>query len=522
MSVELLRDAFKVNQVIGEDTAQTVVENDIIVPDAKPDVASILLLDGDAYVSSSDAMQDKVLVNGSIRFKILYVSDTEEQEIKSINTSMPFSYGFDVSGVRQGMLAKVKCDIEHMDYEILNSRKINVKTILKLSAKASMEREMNIASDAEGIEDIQVLKNKFRLNSYLGRNENTITVGESLEVPAGKPTVREILRNDIKISEKEYRVTDDKLIVKGEINVSTLYIGDSEDGAIEFMEHGIPFTQFVDMPGATEDTVCEVSCRIADYSFEAEEDNDGELRLIKSDIALDIYAEGYTSRDVEIIDDTYSPSVRLNLEKESFRMEEFVTENKGQIVIKDTITIPDDNQEISEVFNVISKPGVAEYRITEGKIVIEGVVNNKVLYLVNDSNSPVMCQEAELPLRHSLDIMDITENMGCDIELEVDHCNYSMITSREIEVRTVISAVVRVVNTVDMPLISRITESPSDDMRLAAQPSILIYFAQSGDTLWNVAKRYYTTVDDIKRVNGIDDTDSIQPGQQIIIPKKAV
>ena len=198
MSLELIKEAVKVNQAIGEDTTQTIVENDIIVPDTKPDIVRILLLDGDASVNSTEAVQDKVLVDGIIRYKILYVSDDPEQQIKSINTSSGFHYALDIPNTRQGMRCRVKCNIEHMEYEILNGRKVSVKTIVGISGKTVNQLEQNIVRDLDGIDGVQILKNTTNVNSYLGSAEISCPVRETMEIPAGKPTIREILRNDIK------------------------------------------------------------------------------------------------------------------------------------------------------------------------------------------------------------------------------------------------------------------------------------------------------------------------------------
>ena len=46
----------------------------------------------------------------------------------------------------------------------------------------------------------------------------------------------------------------------------------------------------------------------------------------------------------------------------------------------------------------------------------------------------------------------------------------------------------------------------------------IIYVIQSGDTLWKLAKRFDTTVEDILRYNHIDDPDVISINQIIKIP----
>ena len=51
------------------------------------------------------------------------------------------------------------------------------------------------------------------------------------------------------------------------------------------------------------------------------------------------------------------------------------------------------------------------------------------------------------------------------------------------------------------------------------QCSMVIYFVKPNDTLWKIAKRFGSTVDDIARVNDIADADNIQIGQQLFIPR---
>ena len=48
---------------------------------------------------------------------------------------------------------------------------------------------------------------------------------------------------------------------------------------------------------------------------------------------------------------------------------------------------------------------------------------------------------------------------------------------------------------------------------------LVIYFVQKGDTLWNIAKHYNTTVKSIKDANKLE-SDLIIPGQKLLIPVK--
>lgn len=520
MSLELIREVVRVSQAIGEDTTQTIVENDIIVPDIKPDIARILLLDGDAFVNGAEAVQDKILIEGTIRYKILYISDDPDQPLKSINTNAGFKYTMDIPETRQGMSCKAGCEIEHIEYEILNSRKVNVKTIVNINGKVENRIDRNIAAAFDGVEGIQVLRSTASINSFIGTSEIVAAVQETVEVPAGKPTIREILRSDIKITGKDYKLTDGKIIANGELNVSTLYIGDDENRSIQIMEHEIPFTQFIDQSGVDEASFCELEYVITDSSFEAEEDNDGELRFLKGSVQLRIAADSFGRKEIEIIEDAYSPNSRIALDKEPIKMEETVTENKSQVILKDTIFIPEDSPDISEIFNVLYRPSISDCRISDDRMDIAGVLASNVLYLANNNEQPVYCCEQDVPFKHGVDIKGIKSEMGCDIVMNMEHCSYSMVSAKEVEIRIVLGISARIIKQVVIPVITKATELPQEEKRFALQPSMIIYFAQQGDNLWKIAKKYYTTIDELKKTNALGESDTINSGEQIIIPRR--
>ena len=49
--------------------------------------------------------------------------------------------------------------------------------------------------------------------------------------------------------------------------------------------------------------------------------------------------------------------------------------------------------------------------------------------------------------------------------------------------------------------------------------SMVIYFVKPGDTLWKIAKKFKSTVEDIASVNNIEDVNKLKVGQQLYIPK---
>ncbi len=521
MSLELIKEAVKFSRMIGEDSTQAVFENDIIVPDVKPDISRILLLDGEALVSNLETRHDSLLIKGVIAYKIIYVADEAEQMLKSINTNLPFSYNLDIPGAGQGMVGRAKCNIEHMEYEITNSRKINVKVIVGISGKVTETAEEGIVGDAGGIEGLQLLKSRMNINSFIGSEETEIPLKELLEVPAGKPAIVEVLRNDVSISGKEYKTSEGKVTVSGVLNIMTLYIGDEENGNIQTMDHEVPFSGEINLPGAEECSFCRVEYRTVDSTFEPAEDSDGELRLLEGEIIVGIKADTFGRKDVDTIDDAYSTSSRLLIETEPISLEEYLDESRSQIIIRDSVTLQADAPEISEVFNVLSKPVITNSAISDGKVDIEGVLENNVLYLANSLENPVCCLDNEIPFSHAIENKNIKAGMSCEIDIEIDNLSYSLISSTEVEVRFVIAVTVRMMRPVPINAVRNMVLQPVDAREQEERPSIILYFVQRGDTLWKIAKKYGTTIGSIQRANDLEDIIMPDPGEQLVIPWRA-
>lgn len=518
MSLELIRESMRINYVTGEELSQTIVEHDIIVPDINPDVLRILLINGEVIEEKSEVLQDRVSVKGVVKYKILYVSDDENRSIKSINTSYDFNHNFDVENSNSKMKTRIKSDIEHIDYEILNGRKINVKTIVKLKAKIINESEQNFVSELRGLEDLQVLKKNVDIYCYLGENRSDYTLDEALEIPTGKPSIKEILRTDVKIVGKDYKIADNKIIAKGDINILTLYVGDTEEKNIEFMEHEMPFTMNIELEGVDEDSECEVDYRIENAYFSAEEDSDGELRVLRSEVRVSIWAQANSKRSLEIISDAYSMKSKIDFETQLFKTSRVVCSDKSQIILKETVKINGDSPDISEVFNVLSRPNLFESTISDNAVTIEGSINNSILYVANNSEQPIFSHHNEIPFKHNVELQNVRDGMSCEVDLEVEHCNFSMVSESEVEVRAIVNINTKILDDMEYLLIAEAVENEKERADSGNFASLTVYFSQPGDDLWKVAKKHLTTVEDIKKFNEIDE-ENLELGKQIIIPR---
>jgi len=110
----------------------------------------------------------------------------------------------------------------------------------------------------------------------------------------------------------------------------------------------------------------------------------------------------------------------------------------------------------------------------------------------------------------------VEDDSSIETEFEVVRDNFTIIGDGTIEVDIGIEFNLGFSKDRDLNLIQEISvEDRKDDTSY----SMVIYFVKHGDTLWRIAKSFRSTMEDIRRVNDLDENDRILAGQQLFIPK---
>ena len=121
----------------------------------------------------------------------------------------------------------------------------------------------------------------------------------------------------------------------------------------------------------------------------------------------------------------------------------------------------------------------------------------------------------ELPFQQVVKIPELQSNMNAVTNIEIEKVDYKLIGGNQLQIT--VEMIVNTTNSEELVLNS-IKNVELTEEALPKMPSIIVYYVKSGDTLWNIAKRYQTKVEDIKAINDLKD-DVIYPNQQLIIQK---
>ncbi len=517
MSVKLRKEHIKLSQVICARNTKTTVESDVIVPDIKPDAVKILKVCAEAVITQKSVQSDKVYVEGIIRLDILYVpEDRSCGRVKSISVDQSFNHMIAANGAKNGMNVEAAVVSVCPEYNLINSRKIGIRSTLCINIKVTENKELEIAAGVEDGEDIQAKARCLKFHNSCQCTERDVLIKDKIEVPQGKPDLKEILRFSIRPELEELRLLTGKAVVKGNLKICTLYSGKGEDDIIECMEHIVPFSEVLEIDGVDESLNGEAVFSVKDIYYEICRDNDGDKRLLSFETAICIEIKTTGITECETMCDAYSLSREVKMKKDCCDVEQLVDIAAEQISLKELAKVPDYLPEVYQVCDCTASSEIERVSIEGEIVIVTGYITTNVLYMSQSEEVPVSGFSHVLPFSHSVRVDGICENSVCDAKVEVEHLGYIISGNREIELRPTLNIGLKAVNPNSCEIVSEMEYD--NEKEVPKRAAMIVYFVKRGDSLWDVAKRYRTTPEKIVAVNG-SEKECMVEGNRIYIFK---
>ncbi len=510
MAIELVKDILKINEIRGKERVEALVEAEMYLNHTKPEIEKILWTDGKVEIMNVKIIQNKVLVSGIVKLKVVYKAAGEDLEIYILETTTDFNEEVEIEGIDEEMSSDVKANLEYIEYEIVDAKKVLLQALVNIDAKVESINSIEIIQNIKGEENLQTLKEKIGYKDILASNESNVLVREAFELEDNMPAIEEVLKVQLEVYEDESKVVEDGLIIAGIVKGSLLYIG---DGKLNSIKKEMSFNHFLDMPGIERDLNCQLDLEIDSGDYELKEDIEGNLRIVDLEVKVKVKGKVYEEKEKDIIVDVYSTKREINVEKEEIE----VFQNIKNFIMKEKVKRQIKDKSFDEVYSIEGNPVLVDSRYIDGKIVIEGFLSTNIVYLEGNTKE-IEITHQELPFKFYIDGEDIeASNIIIDIDCILEGISYK-IDNGELEIEGSLRNDIQVTSKKKVNIILNL-ESTDKLIDKKSRSSITIYIVQKGDMLWDIAKRYNTTMEEIVLSNNLSPSELIMPGEKIIIEK---
>lgn len=507
MSIDTLKENLSVNQIIGKSKENVVVEGDVIIPDIKPDILSTINTSGNVCVYKKEILDGRVKVDGGIQVYIMYLAEDETSSIRGINTVIDFSKTIEIENINSLMTMESNIILKNIECTVLNGRKIRVKASLEIQITVCSNESFEFIRGIENANDIQVLNTVNCIDSMLGSGNTKVYAKDTINIDPND-NLMEIMKANISISNKETKTSYNKILIKADMNVNIVYLTDNNK--INEVNYKIPVMGFIDMQNITDENICNINFEIKNILIKP---NNIEDHSIFVEVEVEINCNVYEKKNIEIIQDLYSPIKSLNINQKNITVMTNQKEVKDNLHINDKVNIKELND--SRICNMEVIPKVITEKINNGKITYDGELEVVFLYISNSSKR-IDTIIQKIPFTTAVSIDNVSSDYNINTYIDVISKDFSNLESGNIELNIELQINAVVYKMMEIKVIDNIDVLEEDDENIY---SIIVYFVKPGDNLWNIAKRFKSTIKAISTVNGIEDENNISIGQQLFIPK---
>ena len=514
MDFKVNREEITSAEVIFDDTQEQSVELDYVLPDYYPEIFRILKCVTTPGVMSYSVNGDRLTYEMYVCIRILYCSENSNA-VQSVTQKLTYTKSVDLGRNCSDPRVCITPKIDYMNCRAVNQRRLDIRGAVSIRIKVSDLDKKEIVCDAFG-GNIQLKKLPVTYPANKLYTTKRVTVSEEFDLGLSKPPIVNVLRSDAAVTSGDKKVIANKLIAKGEVCINMLYscVKDGED-SVEAMQFTLPFSQIVDLDGIDERYNCTVQAEVISCEIEPRSDGDGNSKIAECTLSILIICSAYRTASVDLAVDEYSTAYKTDSEKSDVRIELPSQPVNSSAVVKGTLDYSDGGIDcIYDVWCSIS--GVTARPDAEnGQIVINGNASYTVMAR-NRDGIPIVLEKEE-PFTANVPAEGITEMSVADVKLSPVSCSYNLASDSSVEAKVEIRIVGEIENSMNIKGITEIAVDENEPVNRNCNYALKLYFTDENEDLWEIAKKYGTSVAAIMEENDIED-DMVSGKGMILIP----
>ncbi|MCI6868353.1 MAG: DUF3794 domain-containing protein [Lachnospiraceae bacterium] len=500
---------------------QITLDEDFNVPDVRPDVQMIIQSREQVTLEHTRAESGKLFVDGFMEVGILYLDDTKERQIHRLDTKLSFDETIAMEGLEPGDNVRIRYETEDLNVTLINSRKLAIRGLLSFSASVDEIYDMSAAVETQSKILLCERKKKLELMQLEVQKKDILRLKEEVQIPANKPNIQEILWDSVQLRGCQVQLRDGHFLAKGNVFLFVLYRTEDESQTVQWQEQLVPFEGKIECSGCKEDLVPDMEISLVQPELTVKEDTDGEMRLFHLEGIVEFEIRLYGTEEAEILEDVYSPEKDLGLLTSQETYESLVMKNESKCKASGRIRIQGAKPRILQICHSNGSIKIDKTQVVPEGIRIEGAVVVSIMYISSDDTMPFAVLDGTIPFTHLAEVPQIDNRCRYSLTADMEQLLATMADSEEIEVKVTIGLHLFVARTHKQQCIHEISEKEYEPERLEAIPGITAYIVQGQESLWDIAKQYYMTPQQIAEMNGLE-SEEIKKGDCLILMKTMV
>ena len=487
--------------------SQITLDDDYIVRDNKPDAVRIIYPRGDIFVEDVKAGNQGVWITGKLRFSVLYQSDDENHRLESVNGEIPFQEKLMMDRVEESDDVMVDMEIEDLTIGIINSRKLSIRAVVNVTARNLEEEDTDIACSIFELGYQQKTK-EYPMLCLLENKKEQLRMQKEMLLPNSRSNIGQLTFYQVDFRNEEIMLQNDMAQIKVDAQIWVLYRSETT-GEYECFETLVPLSGEIDVDMLRGDEIFWAKIKPIEVEIEPRSDYDGESRMLGLDMILEVELQIYREEECQVLEDAYALDKELLMDRKDIPISQLLIKNISKIRLMEQESIGPNQQKILQICGSSGKITLDRVQKRENGIQVEGVLSVHILYNTADDAMPLVHTNCHISFEQMVEIEGFSEDALCWINKSIEQLQVNLLEPSEYEVKALIQIAVLAIKKKSISNIVSIEEEMLDMETLQKQPGLIGYVCREGEDLWDVAKRYHATTDNM-----------IEVGNKVLIVKQ--
>lgn len=275
----------------------------------------------------------------------------------------------------------------------------------------------------------------------------------------------------------------------------------------------MPISQIIEIDGAEEECTADAVLTVSALEIAAKTDATGALRLLDTSVFLCAQISLYAECESDIITDAYSTQYEIDLQKRSVEFRSICDRFSDTYLCRGT---PDTaGSGIAQIVDMTCQELQYSADVQDNTLRIQGTVRIGLLY--RDRENQWGFTDRSFDFTYTRAVAATGEHLLCQPHITVSGVSFLLGTEDKVDARVEldISGIVFSAKTVQAVADIQIDEENRKRQKHAA---LTIYFAQEGESVWEIARRYNTTSEAITAENKLT-SDTVDTKCKLLIPR---
>lgn len=510
MSIELITRNIGTSEIYYDNYVEQSVDCDVTLPDYCPDIMRIIKCTVSTSITGSKLIGDRATADGNAKIRIIYAD--EKNKVFCYDQDYPFSKYAELNSALDDAFLSCSAKTEYVNCRAVSKRRIDVHGALSIRFRVLGNKSKSLISEACGdgiqlkrkgldIDDVVDVATKvFEIPQVENVGDNNAGIGKILDVFASP-----ILH--------ESKIIKGKILLKGELAVRVLYCSDNGNNETCTLCTNIPFNEIVEAAAVTDECKVDVKMHVTRLSAEPKTDNDGEYRYMNINAEILAQVTAYMKQSIKIVTDAYSTEHEINTTYTPMDFQRIENTINESLICKQSLDVSSMKPQKLYAFSV-SAPE-SRSRAEGDRIIISGKVPVNLI-VIDAEGVPVLCErEAEFDFSKSVDNAD---SVCCSPQVSLGGCSANITSDGKVDFKAELFINATVTKNVKEKVLTSLNIEESKGKK-DKKPSVVIYFCSGGESVWDIARKYNTTVEEIMQENELS-ADYLENKKMLLIPVK--